>query len=121
MRIGADIEEHGRFRRLVEKPSFVERVYTPTERRYIQAAGKRAHLAAAGLFCAKEAAAKALGLGLFGLRPNEIEIDHDEKGAPILRLLGAAKARFPQAEFSLSISHSREYFIAAALAWNLQA
>ena len=76
---------------------------------------------AAGLFCAKEAAAKALGLGLFGLRPNEIEIDHDEKGAPILRLLGAAKARFPQAEFSLSISHSREYVIAAALAWNWQA
>ena len=120
MRVGADIEEHSRFRRRLEKPSFLERVYTPTERRYIQAAGKRAHLAAAGLFCAKEAAAKALGIGLFGLRPDEIEITHDQRGAPILALLGGAKARFPQAEFSLSVSHSREYTMAAVLAWDRQ-
>lgn len=121
MRIGADIEEHGRFRRLLEKPSFLEGVYTPEERQYIQAAGKRAHLAAAGLFCAKEAAAKALGAGFFGLRPNEIGISHDEQGAPLIRLSGAAKARFPRAEFSLSISHSRDYTMAAALTWDRQA
>ena len=115
--VGMDLEQHDRFRRLLQKTSFLQRVYTAGERNYITQAGCRDYLAAAGLFCAKEAAAKALGIGLFGLRPNEIEVCHTEKGQPVLRLLGGAARRFPGAAFSLSITHSGQYTAATVLAW----
>lgn len=116
-RVGMDLEQHDRFRRLLQKPAFFRRVYTAGEQRYITQAGRRGYLAAAGLFCAKEAAAKALGLGLFGLRPDELEVCHRETGEPVLFLRGAAARKFPGAAFSLSITHSGPYTAATVLAW----
>ena len=67
-RIGTDLEENQRFERLLQKPSFFHGVYTPGEQAYLASLGtKRQPASAAGLFCAKEAVAKALGVGLYGL------------------------------------------------------
>lgn len=118
LRIGTDMEENSRFERLLQKESFCKGVYTPGERAYLAAKGpRRGPAAAAGLFCAKEAIAKALGVGLFGLRPEEIEIGHDPSGAPEAWLLGAARRQFPGARIRLSISHTKQYTTATALVW----
>ena len=71
---------------------------------------------AAGLFCAKEAVAKALGVGLYGLLPREIEIFHSPAGEPQVRLLGQAALRFPQVQLRVSISHTKTLATATALA-----
>lgn len=118
LRIGTDIEENDRFERLLHKGSFCSGVYTQAEQRYLAGKGPRlAPRAAAGLFCAKEAVAKALGVGLFGLRPLEIEIGHDAAGAPQAQLQGAAQGQFPAVCISLSISHTKRYTTATAVVW----
>ena len=115
--IGCDIEKTNRFSRLVKKESFFNGVYTPEERRYI-AAHPQPDRAAAGLFCAKEAAAKALGEGLFGLKPAELEVWH-KNGQPCMRLLGSAASKYSGAIFSLSISHGGEYTMAVCAVSNI--
>lgn len=120
--IGTDIEENQRFVALLQKPSFCQGFFTPVELAYLASKpAHRAHLTAAGIFCAKEAVAKALGVGFFGLRPQEIEIDHMEGGAPRATLLGGAAQRFPGVVLSVSISHGGAYTTATALAQGLLA
>lgn len=111
IRTGVDIEQIGRFERLLQKPSFMRGVYTEAERAYIASKTHPAQTAA-GLYCAKEAAAKALGRGLFGLRPAELEIVRDDQGAPFLRLHGKALQYYEGLDFALSISHSGEMAVA---------
>ena len=115
IRTGVDIEQVARFERLLQKPSFMRGVYTEGERAYIE---QKPHPAqtAAGLFCAKEAAAKALGRGLFGLRPNQIEVVWNENGAPALRLYGAAAECGKNCRFSVSIAHSGGMAVAFCVA-----
>lgn len=63
----------------------------------------------AGLFAAKEAVSKALGVGLsLGWKYNEIEINETDLGEPIVVLSGKMKERFDKIggkEVSVSISH----------------
>ena len=63
----------------------------------------------AGFFVAKEAVAKALGVGFsLGWRYNEIEIRSGEIGEPFVVLYGKMKKRFEDIggkEISISISH----------------
>ena len=116
-RIGTDLEENQRFERLLQKPSFFHGVYTPGEQAYLASLGtKRQPASAAGLFCAKAAVAKALGVGLYGLLPREIEIFHSPAGEPQVRLLGQAALRFPQVQLRVSISHTKTLATATALA-----
>lgn len=119
IRTGVDIEQVARFERLLQKPSFMRGVYTEGERAYIE---QKPHPAqtAAGLFCAKEAAAKALGRGLFGLRPNQIEVVWDENGAPALRLYGAAAESYDGWQLALSIAHSGGMAVAFCVATKMQ-
>lgn len=108
---GVDMEVIARFERLLTKPAFLQEIYTEKERAYI---GEKPHAAqtAAGLYCAKEAVAKALGRGLFGIVPREIEICHDEAGAPSVSLHGSAKAHYGNRSFALSISHAGDSAVA---------
>ena len=112
--IGTDIIEIERIEEAATKESFFRGVFTEAERAYYAAHGSRAETLA-GLFCAKEAVAKALGCGFKGFRPNDIEIEHDALGAPTVRLLGAAKEKFPHARLCVSISHCRTYATATAI------
>ena len=92
--IGLDLCEIERMKRAVEKPRFVDRVFTAAEAARIRAAAEgRAAEIAAGLFAAKEAVAKALGTGFAGFGPGDIEITPDIAGRPLCALYEGARAR----------------------------
>ncbi|MER3405473.1 MAG: ACP synthase [Chloroflexota bacterium] len=106
-RIAAALERHG--------SRFLERIYTEREVAYCR--GRVAELAAR--FAAKEAASKALGTGMRGIRWRDIEVLPDGRGKPLLYLHGAALARAQELglrEFAVSLSHSRDFAVAVVAA-----
>ena len=114
--VGMDLLEIDRLERALERrPGLAARLFLPAEREY---AAERArpgqHLAAR--FCAKEAVTKALALDV--LRPLEIEVVRDERGAPRVRLSGAAAQRVRDLDVvvTISLTHTRATAGAVALA-----
>ena len=108
MRIAIDIEKNSRFIRLLDKKSFMDRFYTNSEVNYIEENG---YTAAAGIFCAKEAFAKALGCGIFYLDRKCISVEHDSHGRPYLELSG----KYVGIKSDISISHAEDYSTAVCL------
>ena len=117
--LGIDLCEISRIAGAIGRPRFLERVYAPAERERILAApeGRRAEIAA-GLFAAKEAAAKALGTGFSGFGPWDIEILPDAAGMPVCRLMNGAAERAQAlsggAKVRLLVSITHEGGMAAA-------
>jgi holo-[acyl-carrier protein] synthase len=94
---------------------FLRRVYTARE---LQAC-RNSDQSLAGRFAAKEAVAKALGVGIGPVAWQEIEIVAADSGEPMLQLHGAAQAAAERQglhTWSLSISHTRTQAIAMAVA-----
>ena len=120
LRTGVDSIEIDRLTRAVDRfgARFLQRVFTPNE---LADCGQRVE-SLAGRFAAKEAAAKALGTGLWreGIGWTDIEIRRDgATGAPSLVLHGAAAAHAADlglAEWSLSIAHDRSRALAFVVA-----
>lgn len=110
--VGTDIVETERIASVCERePSFVERVFTQTERDYaLSKPSKYLHLAAR--FAAKEAVAKALG-GPFSW--SEVEVVNNPDGKPMVNLYGRAKAAANGATVHLSVSHTKRYASAVAV------
>jgi holo-[acyl-carrier protein] synthase len=111
--VGIDLLEIERLERALERyPRLAERVFTESERDY--AASRRRpgrHLAAR--FAAKEAVVKALGLsGSFGLR--EVEVLAGEP--PTVRLTGRAGDAGKGLDVQVSLTHSRDFAAAVAVA-----
>lgn len=97
---------------------FLQRVFTPLE--IIQCNERPESLAAR--FAAKEAAAKALGTGIWrhGVRWTDIEVARSEHGAPTLNLYNAALQRaqlLGWTTWSVSLSHDRDRAIAFVVAF----
>jgi holo-[acyl-carrier protein] synthase len=114
--IGIDIIEIDRIAAALSRAGFSERVFTKNEIAYIAACGHGGAGTAAGMFAAKEAAAKALGTGFSGgITLKQIEISHSG-GAPVAVLYGDAKKRMRKLgdTMLISISHCKVY--AAAIA-----
>lgn len=116
---GVDLVEISRVAHAVTRyqQRFLARVYTARELE--QCRGRVESLAAR--FAAKEAAAKALGTGIWrhGIRWTDIEIVRNEAGAPILHLHGEALHRaqlLRWAQSTVSLSHDREHAIAFVVA-----
>lgn len=110
--IGTDLIDVERIERAIQKPRFMERVFTPAERARIQERGAET---AAGYFAAKEAVAKALGTGFGGFFMGQIEITNDEKGKPICTLSGGADERLSMlggGAVHVSISHADGFALA---------
>ncbi len=117
LRTGIDLLEISRLREAAARYGgrFLGRIYTPAE--LALCAGNNASLAAR--FAAKEAVAKALGTGFGQVGWKEIEILRMESGAPLLVLHGNARAvsdRLGLSDWSISLSHTREYAVAMAVA-----
>jgi holo-[acyl-carrier protein] synthase len=92
--IGTDIVEIPRLKSVLDRwgDRFVGRVFTEEEVTYCNG---KAHRAAgyALRFAAKEAFVKALGTGFgAGLFFQQIEVTHDENGAPLFRLHGKGRS-----------------------------
>lgn len=112
--IGLDLCDAERIERACRSEAFCRRVFTPDELAYAgKKASRRMHLAAA--FAAKEAFAKATGLGIAHVGLQNVSVAHDAAGRPFLWVNFDAPALVPfrLARFHLSISHDRG--IAAAI------
>lgn len=111
--VGIDLLEIERLERALQRhPRLAERIFTEAERDYAAARARPGrHLAAR--FAAKEAVVKALGLrGGFGL--GEIEIVAGEP--PTARLSGRAAEIGAGRRIEISLTHSREFAAAVAIA-----
>jgi holo-[acyl-carrier protein] synthase len=113
--VGIDLLEIDRLERAIERrPRLAERLFTDAERAYAAARARPGqHLAAR--FCAKEAAAKALGLEVWSFRDVEV-LGGD--GPPEVRLHGAAAARAAALGVTVrvSLTHTRRDAAAVAIA-----
>jgi holo-[acyl-carrier protein] synthase len=119
---GVDLIEIARVERVLERygERFLERVFTPAEVMYCRA--RPPELAAR--FAAKEAVAKALGVGVRmmargGIRWQEAEIVGDHRGKPLVRLHGSAAQRAQDlglTQWAVSLSHTEEHAIAFVVA-----
>jgi holo-[acyl-carrier protein] synthase len=119
---GVDLIEISRVERVLERHGerFLERVFTPAEVIYCRA--RPAELAAR--FAAKEAVAKALGVGVRmmarrGIRWREAEIVGDHRGKPLVRLHGRAAQRAEElglTQWAVSLSHTKKHAIAFVVA-----
>lgn len=120
--LGVDIVEIARMEEILTRtPSFPKRVFTQAEQDYCEAHHKPAvHYATH--FAAKEAVLKALGTGFgYGIGLTDVEVTHNEKGAPQAILHGRAKeiaAEQGVLEMHISLSRTHGTAVANAIAIN---
>lgn len=106
--IGLDICSVIRFGDADRRERFAARYFSHEERERILSRGAAAAECAAGIFAAKEAAMKALGVGLDAIPLTDINLGYTREGAPILSLSGKAKRRANElgaSRWHVSISH----------------
>lgn len=100
---------------------FLKRILTEQEIEYVLKDPKHTIARVSGRFAAKEAAAKALGTGWFGLSWKEIEVVRKPSGEPTIRLHGRAvdlAKRRGLNNLELSISHEHEFATATVLGYS---
>jgi len=107
--VGIDVVDVARMAKRIEKPEFVNLVFTETESKYcLPKKHKAQHFAAR--FAAKEAYMKAVGLGWTNDADfKEIEIVNDENGQPKIVLSGQTLSYFRDRKFKqvlVSLSHT---------------
>lgn len=109
--VGCDIIEIERIARAIKSESFIRRVFTAEEADYCQRRGQQAAASFAARFAAKEAVLKALGTGLREGSLQEIAVDNDGLGKPLVQLSGHFAMLAKQLgvkNIQISLSHSRE-------------
>lgn len=109
--IGCDIIEIERIARAIKSESFIRRVFTAEEAAYCQRRGQQAAASFAARFAAKEAVLKALGTGLREGSLQEIAVDNDGLGKPLVQLSGHFAMLAKQLgvkNIQISLSHSRD-------------
>lgn len=119
MGTGCDLAPVERMRAAcLRHPALLARLFSPAEQARAEAGAAVRWERLAGVFAAKEATLKALGVGM-RVAFTDIEVDHDPAGRPLLRLSGeaAAVARGLGAErLHLSISHAGGLAMATVVA-----
>ena len=109
--VGCDIIEIERIARAIKSESFIRRVFTAEEAAYCQRRGQQAAASFAARFAAKEAVLKALGTGLREGSLQEIAVDNDGLGKPLVQLSGHFAMLAKQLgvkNIQIRLSHSRE-------------
>jgi holo-[acyl-carrier protein] synthase len=116
--VGTDLAEVERIRNSCKRESFVNRVYSEAEKEYFKKFRDPAE-SMAGSWAAKEAFSKSLGTGVRGFELKEVSVVRDELGCPHLELTGKAEkiAEERGLDFSLSITHTKEYASAVVIAF----
>ncbi len=114
--IGTDIVAIGRFESLIQKDSFLKKIYTSHELSHCEAKHKGKLASLAVRYAAKEAVMKALGTGYAkGVAFTDINIINDPTGKPQVALTGVTKTyaeNMGVQRIHLSLSHETEYAIA---------
>lgn len=116
--IGNDIIEIERIKKAILKEGFIRKVCTEKEIENLKKRGNREE-SYAGIFSAKEAIAKAVGLGVRNYSLTDMEILNDDFGKPYVliseKLDKIIRERFGTYNIELSISHSKEYATAIVI------
>ena len=118
--VGTDILQIERIEEVVTRlgDRFVRRILTPQEQEEY-AVSKQANRLLAKRFAAKEAIAKSLGTGIGrGVSWQDIQIEHDANGAPIVKLQGGAKLVALErggTRVALSLADEMDYVVAFAV------
>ncbi|MFH1421598.1 MAG: holo-ACP synthase [Planctomycetota bacterium] len=122
---GVDIVEIKKISRLIKKNSeqFIKRVFSDSEQKEcLRKRFPEQHFA--GKFASKEAVLKVLGTGLSeGIKWLDIVIADNKKGQPHVLLYRRAKKTAEELRIKkifLSISHTKEYAVAFAVAEGIQ-
>ena len=106
--LGCDLCAVARMEKIIQDGRFLARYYTEAECAYIRDRKMQAQTAA-GLFAAKEAFLKAIGVGLFsGVALADIEVVNEESGRPAFALGPSARAaleRVGASEAFVTLSH----------------
>lgn len=113
--VGCDIIEIERIARAIKSESFIRRVFTAEEAAYCQRRGQQVAASFAARFAAKEAVLKALGTGLREGSLQEIAVDNDGLGKPLVQLSGHFAMLAKQLgvkNIQISLSHSRDFAVA---------
>lgn len=113
--IGIDLCAIGRMRPCLTNERFLAQCLTAEERDYLSGRGEQAAASLAGLWAAKEAALKALGVGL-SVPLRDVGVTHEEGGRPRYCLTGRAAELAQGGELLLSITHEGD-MAAAFCVW----
>lgn len=119
--VGTDLVEIARIEQVLSKTdfAFIKRVLTEAERGEFEQLNFPERFVAKR-WAAKEAIAKALGTGIAqGVSFQDLHIDHDSYGKPLVRLTGRALEISNELcinNWSLSISDEKHYAVAFAIA-----
>ena len=115
MFVGVDLVKIARWERILEKfPRRTEKIFTEEEIAHCEKKGKKRAESYAALGGAREAAGKALGIGIFGSAWQDAYVTWGEWGQPMLHLAGTFAKRAEElgiTEMSISISHEEEMAI----------
>ncbi|EOC99530.1 NAD(P)H-hydrate dehydratase [Caldisalinibacter kiritimatiensis] len=118
---GIDIIETDRIKKILKRQkSFINRIYSDKEKKYIKSRKENIHTIA-GMFAAKEAVSKSLGSGIRDFKWKDIEILHDSFGKPYVELNGNAKKLAEEKgieNIHISITHIEKYALAFAICDN---
>lgn len=117
LRTGIDLIAVQRIRDVIKRQGslFLDRLFTPTEQQYCDALKEDPATRYAGHFALKEAVVKALGAGIGPVNWLDIEVRHHENGEPYVILSDSVNQRYGTPQFSVSLSHCREYATAIAI------
>lgn len=117
--VGVDVVDLDRFRIILgRRPRMRERLFTPAERAEAERRSDPVP-ALAARFAAKEAAMKALSVGLGAFEFADVEVATGPGGAPALRVTGRAATIAEQRSarvWHLSLSHSGLVAVAVVVA-----
>ncbi len=109
MLVGVDLVKTDRWKRILERrPSMAEKIFTEEERKHCESRGAKKAESYAALWGVREAAGKALGIGVFSSGWQDAHVIWTSLGAPVLRLQGnfAKRAReLGVTEVSVSMTH----------------
>jgi len=118
MRVGIDILDAIRMENIAKNTAQLKQVFTETEIEYFTKS-KNYLPRLAGMYCAKEAFLKALGIGVRnGINFLEIEVEHEESGRPIYKFSDNIKDILKSLkvfDVQLSISHTDNFATAICI------
>ena len=98
--------------------SRLEKMFTEEERDHCEKKGKNKAYSCAALWAAREAAGKALGIGILGSGFGDAYLTWTKWGAPILHLQGNFEKRAEElgiTDMSISISHENGMSVAVVV------
>jgi len=114
---GIDLVETSRIKKSLENPLFMQRVFGNNEIASLKTKPfKQQILSAAAWFAAKEAFSKSLGTGIRNFKLSEVQVVHNELGAPQFVFSDNLKILVVGKTFSLSLTHTDNYAAAVVVA-----